>query len=553
MASKINKDKEDDKVFENIKECINNNKSFVLNGGAGSGKTYTLTKTLEYIFTENIKYKVACITYTNAAKNEINERFNRYGEIASTIHAFLWDQIKGFQYNIKESLIYLLNTEDKDKNKKIISFKLDEGETIEQLCEEIKNKKIEYKEYKSIRDGIISHDEVIKIAYYMFEKYDLLSKIVSDKFDFILIDEYQDTFEKVIDICLDFIPNKNTGNKKIVVGLFGDSMQSIYSNGIGDVEKYTKDNTIVNIQKEDNYRCSKSVIKLINKLRLDDLKQKPANNNLEGKITFLYAKSDAQVPLDKLKQHKVFENWDFNNKDKTKILFLTHKLIANNFGFINLFNAYNKVYKDNSLGNNKDFIAKYIIRLQNIISLYNEKKYNDFIRETSYKISNIDDKKTLKCTIDDLNKLNTIAELIDYSKKNNIIQKDDNFEEYIKKDEKRINLYNEISKIDKKELERFYEYDKKESVFATQHSIKGAEFDNVFIILDAGKFPGYNFNSLFENTGKDTTIARTTKIFYVTCSRSKDNLVVYFENPSDATIEMAKNLFGENNVIKFGE
>ncbi len=68
MASKINSHL--DKFYEKIDK----HKNFVVNGGAGSGKTYALIQSLKHIFSNNPKTKVACITYTNVAVNEINLR-----------------------------------------------------------------------------------------------------------------------------------------------------------------------------------------------------------------------------------------------------------------------------------------------------------------------------------------------------------------------------------------------------------------------------------------------------------------------------------------------
>ena len=59
---------------------IEERKSFVLEAGAGSGKTYALIQTLNYLIqhkSENLKIanqKIVCITYTNVAKNEIIDR-----------------------------------------------------------------------------------------------------------------------------------------------------------------------------------------------------------------------------------------------------------------------------------------------------------------------------------------------------------------------------------------------------------------------------------------------------------------------------------------------
>ncbi|HHO42085.1 MAG TPA: ATP-dependent helicase, partial [Epsilonproteobacteria bacterium] len=89
------------------------------------------------------------------------------------------------------------------------------------------------------------------------------------------------------------------------------------------------------------------------------------------------------------------------------------------------------------------------------------------------------------------------------------------------------------------------------SPYSTQHGVKGAEFDNVFVILDNGKWNRYNFKYLFENkAGNENIIERTRKIFYVACSRVKDNLVVYFPQPEKETLRRAREWFGDDNVVE---
>lgn len=96
--------------------------------------------------------------------------------------------------------------------------------------------------------------------------------------------------------------------------------------------------------------------------------------------------------------------------------------------------------------------------------------------------------------------------------------------------------------------------------FSTQHKIKGLEFKNVLIVLHNGGWNNYNFEYLFNrNVGALLTPAqkrsypnilrRTQKLFYVCCTRAKDNLVVYYPSPSDEVLEGAVNLFGANNCI----
>ena len=61
-------------------------------------------------------------------------------------------------------------------------------------------------------------------------------------------------------------------------------MQSIYSDGVGDVDEYI-DDSLISIPKPDNYRCAYEIIKFVNPLRLDCLEQEVAlKRNEKGKI-----------------------------------------------------------------------------------------------------------------------------------------------------------------------------------------------------------------------------------------------------------------------------
>ena len=98
-------------------DCIKQKKNFILTGGAGSGKTYSLVQVINEVIKKYPAEKVFCMTYTNVAVKEIEERVNHKNLKVSTIHDFLWDNIKHFQKEIKVSLIALAN--DKDSNIKI--------------------------------------------------------------------------------------------------------------------------------------------------------------------------------------------------------------------------------------------------------------------------------------------------------------------------------------------------------------------------------------------------------------------------------------------------
>lgn len=99
----LDDDHYDDQVDEEIRKCLcpESPKCFFVFAGAGSGKTRSLINTLTYIEERMGKWlsingkKVAVITYTNAAVDEISRRMQYCSIFAvSTIHSFLWDLSK---------------------------------------------------------------------------------------------------------------------------------------------------------------------------------------------------------------------------------------------------------------------------------------------------------------------------------------------------------------------------------------------------------------------------------------------------------------------------
>jgi len=528
------------RVISELIQHIEARQNFVLSGGAGSGKTHSLVEVLNYIFSNHPQSKVACITFTNVAADEIKKRTPYKNLWVSTIHEFLWDNIKGFQKNLKTSLIKLLADENIDDRLKI---KCPDDLTIETLRD---IGQIQYKEFYVLEEGIISHDHVLKLAHHMFVTYPLLRKILSDKFDYIFIDEYQDTEKIVIEIFLEHLSE----NEKPIVGLFGDSMQSIYDNRVGNLYSYVTDGSVKEVVKQDNNRCSISVINLLNRIR-DDIKQAPTNNNVQGSARFIFSCS-GNLSMTGLQSLEIFNNWDFEQNGETKQLFLTHKLIANELRFPTLINLYSN--NDRLLKpENHDPLIEHLYRIHELLQAYNDRKFNFFINKTDYVFSRAEDKKRLNESIKRLQEAQekTIKDVLTIAAEIQLVEESNRFKKFKVNQEKQDHLEAVLS-VSYREFTSVFSYINQFTPFSTQHNIKGDEFKNVFVALDNGNWSKYNFKYLFEGTGSESVRERTKKLFYVCCSRAKENLVVYYSKPSDASIQQAKEWFGEENVIEVG-
>ena len=640
----------EDEVKE-ILQCIENKKNFILTGGAGSGKTHSLVLLIQEIGRLYPNKSIICITYTNNAVAEIKSRISNDKLFVSTIHEFLWKIIKKYQKELKETMIELIYSEEEKYKKFTLPKDNLEKNEMKINLEYFLNSEIVYDEYYSLKseeDSKIGHDEILLIAEKMFEKYSKLCDILKDNANFIFIDEYQDTSEEVANIFLNHI---NKSKKENIIGFFGDSMQSIYDSGIGNI----KDDSLKRINKIQNRRSSLKVIELTNKLRDDGIKQIPSKNTKEtnidektgkikeGNVKFIYSNNNI---LEELKKTYIFNDWDFKNTLNTKELRLTHKLNAENSGFKELYNLYTNdfiysklisklkekkisededtnnfgyiiekfpifsgkgkikknileqvdikskkeiekikdiewgkiknsfINKDSLLGykfngltekyestSNRDKILQKLDLIYESINLYNENKYVELFKKLKIKISSYEDKIKIRKEMNELIELmksqnDKIYEIID--KANNIlnIKNDERYIEFI--ENRGWYLWNRIKDISFSEYVKSIEYQKEYFPYSTQHSVKGSEFNNVLVILDNGKWSKYNFNLLLENIFDENNILdkkkkdifnRTKKLFYVCCTRAKENLIVFIQINNqkinkEKIISNAKELFG---------
>lgn len=540
-----------DNSLTNIHKCIEEKRSFILEAGAGSGKTWSLIESLKYLITterQNLaKYnrKIACITYTNIAANEIIERVDNNPLVrVSTIHNFLWSIIGHYTEELK--LAMLEHNESLPPEKR-----------IPELMESLKNiKNIEYNQYKrDYSNGQLWHDDIIIMAKILFHKSQKLALYTVNEYPYIFVDEYQDTFPIVVDILLEDIYLRF--KEKVVIGFFGDSMQKIYDRGVGKID-LTNHPEIQEITKSDNYRCSKEVIRLLNQIR-PELIQHPSGKNIDGKISFYY-NSDTypseNVLIEKLKR----DGWKFED-NKSKVLYLTHRKIAAHGGYENLLKAFPD--KDRFFGRSYLFSAL-LFEIEEVCKSYNEKDYStlfDRLKSNSFKIQTHNDKKIVREYVESLNKFRknkTIEETLNYILKHHvqIFQVQDfllflhNMESEDMAENKKI--YLEIKSIKFEEVSNCFDYIQRNTIYSTKHGVKGAEFDNVLIIVDDSAWRNFSDNEVFSNNKNNfNRYDRSRNLLYVCCSRPKKRLALYavtkMSHEAQATIT---SWFGNENVYR---
>lgn len=170
----------------------------------------------------------------------------------------------------------------------------------------------------------ISHDTLLIYSLKLIEKYPLLRKVIIDRYPYIFIDEYQDTNENVVRIMklLDEFAKEREGD--FLIGYFGDELQNIYPDGVGNRLKLIHENLKV-INKNFNRRSYKEIIEVINKIRNDSNEQSSIYvDSIGGNFTF-YKSKQKYIP-DFLEECK--EKWNVTEKHPINCLILTHRTIA---------------------------------------------------------------------------------------------------------------------------------------------------------------------------------------------------------------------------------
>ena len=176
-----------------------------------------------------------------------------------------------------------------------------------------------------------------------------MQKILVRKYPILLIDESQDTKKELVDA---FFEVQNKQSTVFTLGMFGDTMQRIYTDGKKDLGSNIPV-TWAKPTKEINYRCPKRVIALINKIRAEvDGQVQKTNKDSDGIVRLFIV--DSTNLNDKSKVEFAVEsqmafitkdqNWN-NAQSDIKILTLEHHMAASRDDFSIFFDPLYKVDK----------------------------------------------------------------------------------------------------------------------------------------------------------------------------------------------------------------
>jgi DNA helicase-2/ATP-dependent DNA helicase PcrA len=583
-----------------MQACLNltNPKSFFLYAGAGSGKTHSLVEAIRELKNrerERLMFegrRVAVITYTNAACDEIIRRleFDPLVEV-STIHAFAWRLIQGFDNEIREWLRIKL-AQDIEKiegelarskgdnktsraNRKKLQSKTHRLETLDEITKFIYSPTGDNRERQAL-----NHDEVIKLTAAFAPERPLLDVLV-DRYPVVLIDESQDTHAPVMEA---FLKVQQLAQTRFCLGLLGDTMQQIYGHGVTRLDKAIPGDWL-KPEKVVNRRCPRRVVDLINVIRstADAHKQTPKPDAIEG-VVRMYCINQSQEGASHIEENiansmaLITDDSDWaSGPGGRKTLILEHKMAARRMGFERLFASLYavdhlqtglldgtlpalRIFSEGVLpilkAKDDHFLLLEAVRSR---SLLLSKDVMQSIGDQSAHVQHVEDATQALISLFERSDP-TLSEIATLLMQTQLLEIPESLvgatvlgtpsEAPDPEDTNAMTnyAYQQFLECPFSELTAFASYADGLSPYGTHQGVKGLEFPRVMVVINDEEAGGFlfSYDKLLgvkeptktdrdnERDGKDNALARTRRLLYVTCSRAEKSLaiVVYTPQPT---------------------
>ena len=619
-----------DKQYEAV---INTEGPCLVIAGAGSGKTKVLTHKVAYLMQEKnvAPWNILAITFTNKAANEMKERVAKLvGEQAKdlwmgTFHSICVRILRSHIDKIGfDTSFIIFDTSDQRTMIKRCLKELDIDDkmfTERSVQSEISNAKNEmlepdqyllrakgdfrkekiaeiYEKYqKNLKENnAIDFDDIINYTIKILNENPEIKEYYSNKFKYVLVDEYQDTNKAQFTLVKLFA--ENNGNITVV----GDNDQGIYSfrgadiSNILNFERDFKNSKIIKL--EQNYRCTGNILKIANSVIKNNetkYEKKLWTENEIGRLPKIYSAENEYdegnyivEQIEHLRRQEDLKYSDFavlyrmNTQSRAieqilgregipyKVVgglkFFERKEIKDIISYLRLIqNPMDNLSLTRIINEPKRGIGKTSLDKIQDLAIENETSMYEIIK-------NSDQYGLNRVFLNSREFVNAIEEL--RAKKDELI-----ISELVKltlkktgytkalEDEKTIEAENRIENLEefltvamefeKEEVDNSLEYflqgmtlssdidnvdDTEESVtLMTLHSAKGLEFPVVFLVgMEEGIFPGY------KSIGEESALEEERRLCYVGITRAKNNLFL--------TCSKQRTMFGStscNQISRF--
>ena len=619
--------------------------SFFLFAGAGSGKTRTVVEVLRRItgvvqheegkrYAERLRARGQCvrvITYTKNATAVVMGRLgDNYLTSVSTIHAFCWELIKGFDEDIREAL--LASNAEKLADAKAYALEKVKGETdtdrrkyaeIEAEAVEIRATPafIYHPDKNTYGQGALAHNEVLYVAAWLIQARPTLQRILVDRHPLIFIDESQDTMKGVLDSLLGMSKNLPS---QITLGLVGDHRQRIYSHGHEDLPSHVPEEW-ARPALQMNHRSQQRIVELINTIWAADIQGRtqpksgvPQHARIEksrGWVRIFIG--DTKInSVDKIQWEgkcartmagiTASDAWKEDVREY-KTLALEHKLAAKRGNFVQAYSAMELLDKDaarpdsngdrngpamvrpilgpmlelaacvNADGTLNDFLAMEVLRRNGSLANVPEEKserqqflskiqaaVHVFVAESSRGNSKV---REILAPVLDTSLFDADSRLARAFYDSSPPPVEPKVKSKEPKEDKQRRGFHELFDTPWSEIRKYREYLAGDAELATHQVVKGSEFKHVMVVMDDEEAGGnqFSYEKLFGaealseadlnnvKEGKETTIDRTLRLLYVTCSRAEESLalVLWAKEPEAArTAILASGWFSEDEVVR---
>lgn len=336
--------------------------------GAGSGKTRVLTYKIAYLLQQGVKpWSIMALTFTNKAAREMKERIGKLvgQELAQhlymgTFHSIFSRILRaeaqhiGFTNNFTiydetdsrsliKTIVKEMGLDEKVYKPASVHSRISMAKNNLMSAENYARDKESYQadqraKMPRVGDIFITYvqrcqqanamdfDDLLTLTFKLFQEHEDIRKKYADRFDFLLVDEYQDTNHAQMRIVMQLCKEKER------VCAVGDDSQSIYSfrganiDNILNFQKHFKGAKLFKL--EQNYRSTQSIVEAANSLIKHNSNQIPkhvySKNDKGESLIYKPAYSDKEEALIVCREIKRIKRQDDCQYSDFAILYRTN-------------------------------------------------------------------------------------------------------------------------------------------------------------------------------------------------------------------------------------